>query len=63
MFDVFQALVIQLGPKECLLSHVSGQTNEGNKLKQVVERNGLLISERKRGMELRQMVRGVAAEH
>jgi DNA mismatch repair protein MSH2 len=47
-FSNLEALVIQLGPKECLLPYAPGQTSESNKLKQVVERNGLLVSEKKK---------------
>ena len=38
---------MQLGPKECVLM-AGDQTGDAGKLKQVVERSGLLISEKKR---------------
>ncbi|XP_062510244.1 DNA mismatch repair protein Msh2-like isoform X2 [Corticium candelabrum] len=47
-FSNFEATIIQLGPKECIIPHVSSQSTESNKLKQVAERNGLLVSEKKK---------------
>ena len=40
---------MQLGPKECLLTPSDGST-ETTKMKQVIERSGVLITERKKGM-------------
>ena len=40
--------MVQLGPKECLVC--SGDVaGDNNKLKQVVERSGVLLTERKKG--------------
>ena len=42
-----QALIVQLGPKECLLGQGDSAADAG-KLKQVLDRSGLLLTERKR---------------
>ncbi|XP_071956760.1 DNA mismatch repair protein Msh2-like [Antedon mediterranea] len=48
-FSNLEALLVQLSPKECLLESVSGETNpEAAKLKQVIMRSNILVTERKR---------------
>ena len=39
---------MQLGPKECLVCS-SDLTGDNNKLKQVIGRSGVLLTERKKG--------------
>ncbi len=48
IFLLWQALIVQIGPKECL---TAGQDTgaDGLKIKQVLERSSVLITERKRG--------------
>ncbi|XP_029311564.1 DNA mismatch repair protein Msh2 [Cottoperca gobio] len=47
IFSNLESLLVQISPKECLLAHGEGNT-DGNKLREVVERGGVLVSERKR---------------
>ncbi|KAG7507873.1 DNA mismatch repair protein Msh2 [Solea senegalensis] len=46
IFSNLESLLVQLGPKECLLAQ--GEGSADSKLRQVVERGGLLVSDRKR---------------
>jgi len=46
-----KALIVQLTPKECLLPSGDNST-EFSRLKEVLERSGLLVTERKRGKQL-----------
>ncbi|KAI4807237.1 hypothetical protein KUCAC02_027059 [Chaenocephalus aceratus] len=47
IFSNLESLLVQVGPKECLLAQGDGNT-DGSKLREVVERGGVLVSERKR---------------
>ncbi|KAK2146372.1 hypothetical protein LSH36_613g01007 [Paralvinella palmiformis] len=47
-FSNLEALIVQLSPKECLLPSGDNLT-EFSRLKEVLERSGLLVTERKRG--------------
>ncbi|XP_039991799.1 DNA mismatch repair protein Msh2 [Xiphias gladius] len=47
IFSNLESLLVQLGPKECLLAQGEGNA-DGNKLREVVERGGILVSDRKR---------------
>ena len=44
----FQALLVQLGPKECLLPQ-HDSTADAAKVREVIQRSNILISERKKG--------------
>lgn len=44
----FQALLVQLGPKECLLPQ-HDSTADAAKVQEVIQRSNILISERKKG--------------
>ena len=47
IYFLLQALIVQLRPKECLV--VANDSNsDARKLVQVIERSGVLVSERKR---------------
>ncbi|XP_071317884.1 DNA mismatch repair protein Msh2 [Trachinotus anak] len=47
IFSNLESLLVQLSPKECLLAQ--GEANaDSNKLREVVERGGMLVSDRKR---------------
>ncbi|XP_067433222.1 DNA mismatch repair protein Msh2 [Thunnus thynnus] len=47
IFSNLESLLVQISPKECLLA--LGEANpEGNKLREVVQRSGMLVSDRKR---------------
>ncbi|XP_018530855.1 DNA mismatch repair protein Msh2 [Lates calcarifer] len=47
IFSNLESLLVQLGPKECLLAQGEGIA-DGSKLREVVERGGMLVSDRKR---------------
>ncbi|XP_035518182.1 DNA mismatch repair protein Msh2 [Morone saxatilis] len=47
IFSNLESLLVQISPKECLLAQGEGNT-EGNKLREVVQRGGILVSDRKR---------------
>ena len=44
----FQALLVQLGPKECLLPQ-HDTTADAAKVQEVIQRSNILITERKKG--------------
>ncbi|XP_029383227.1 DNA mismatch repair protein Msh2 [Echeneis naucrates] len=46
-FSNLESLLVQITPKECLLAQGEGNA-DGNKLREVVERGGILVSDRKR---------------
>uniref|UniRef100_A0A3B4UTX0 DNA mismatch repair protein n=1 Tax=Seriola dumerili TaxID=41447 RepID=A0A3B4UTX0_SERDU len=47
IYSNLESLLVQLSPKECLLAQGDGNA-DGNKLREVVERGGMLVSDRKR---------------
>ncbi|XP_061562728.1 DNA mismatch repair protein Msh2 isoform X3 [Phycodurus eques] len=47
VFSNLESLLVQVGPKECLLAQGENSA-DGNKLREVVQRGGLLVSDRKR---------------
>ncbi|KAM4524863.1 DNA mismatch repair protein Msh2 [Odontesthes bonariensis] len=47
IFSNLESLLVQISPKECLLPQGDCST-DGNKLREVVQRGGLLVSDRKR---------------
>uniref|UniRef100_A0A8D2ZTC0 DNA mismatch repair protein n=1 Tax=Scophthalmus maximus TaxID=52904 RepID=A0A8D2ZTC0_SCOMX len=47
IFSNLESLLVQLGPKECLLAQGEGNA-DCNKLREVVERGGVLVSDRKK---------------
>ncbi|XP_049915962.1 DNA mismatch repair protein Msh2 [Epinephelus moara] len=47
IFSNLESLLVQISPKECLLAQGEGST-DGSKLREVVERGGVLVSDRKR---------------
>ena len=52
-----QALIVQLSPKEAVV--LAGETTpDGAKLKEVLGRSGLLITERKRGATIYPCING-----
>ncbi|RVE59789.1 hypothetical protein OJAV_G00191920 [Oryzias javanicus] len=47
IFSNLESLLVQISPKECLLVQGENST-DGNKLREVVQRGGMLVSDRKR---------------
>uniref|UniRef100_A0A671YV98 DNA mismatch repair protein MSH2 n=1 Tax=Sparus aurata TaxID=8175 RepID=A0A671YV98_SPAAU len=47
IFSNLESLLVQISPKECLLAQGEGNT-DGSKLREVVQRGGVLVSDRKR---------------
>ncbi|KAF7664837.1 hypothetical protein LDENG_00163590 [Lucifuga dentata] len=47
IFSNLESLLVQISPKECLLSQGDGNT-DSTKLREVVQRGGMLVSDRKR---------------
>ncbi|XP_076615909.1 DNA mismatch repair protein Msh2 [Chaetodon auriga] len=47
IFSNLESLLVQISPKECLLAQGEGST-DGTKLREVVQRGGMLVSDRKR---------------
>ncbi|CAL8380827.1 unnamed protein product [Gadus morhua 'NCC'] len=47
IFSNLESLLVQIGPKECLLAQGDGNS-DGAKLKEVVQRGGVLVSDRKK---------------
>ncbi|XP_049419987.1 DNA mismatch repair protein Msh2 [Epinephelus fuscoguttatus] len=47
IFSNLESLLVQISPKECLLAQGEGSA-DGSKLREVVERGGVLVSDRKR---------------
>ncbi|CAK6956805.1 DNA mismatch repair protein Msh2 [Scomber scombrus] len=47
IFSNLESLLVQISPKECLLAQGDGNT-DSSKLREVVERSGMLVSDRKR---------------
>ncbi|XP_075999767.1 DNA mismatch repair protein Msh2 [Genypterus blacodes] len=47
IFANLEGLLVQISPKECLLAQGDGNT-DGTKLREVVQRGGILVSDRKR---------------
>ncbi|XP_074518944.1 DNA mismatch repair protein Msh2 [Halichoeres trimaculatus] len=47
IFSNLESLLVQISPKECLLVQGEGN-NDGSKLREVVQRGGMLLSDRKR---------------
>ncbi|XP_059180435.1 DNA mismatch repair protein Msh2 [Centropristis striata] len=47
IFSNLESLLVQISPKECLLAQGEANT-DSNKLREVVERGGMLVSDRKR---------------
>ncbi|KAM7381423.1 hypothetical protein PAMA_012315 [Pampus argenteus] len=47
IFSNLESLLVQISPKECLLAQGEGNT-DGSKLREVVQRGGMLVSDRKR---------------
>nr|XP_057917558.1 DNA mismatch repair protein Msh2 [Doryrhamphus excisus] len=48
IFSNLESLLVQLGPKECLLAQGGDGNADASKLREVVQRGGLLVSDRKR---------------
>ena len=51
LFYFFQALLVQLGPKECLLPQ-HDTSADAAKVQDVIQRSNILITERKKGETL-----------
>ncbi|KAM9837301.1 DNA mismatch repair protein Msh2 [Aulostomus maculatus] len=47
IYSNLESLLVQISPKECLLAQGDGNA-DGNKLREVVQRGGVLVSDRKR---------------
>ena len=47
--DLLQTILVQLGPKECLLPTFTSTEDNYLQLKKVIEKSGILVTERPKG--------------